>query len=241
MSTPEQRGPVIPDRVGSYCGLLAQQLRLAGLPESRIADVVHDVMGHVRATGEDPVEAFGQPADYAAQWVAPPSAWVVLGRLAVRVVAAVAMLGALPAVVAGGSWTRDVGVTLEDALGLLPLVVVLAVLPWTLELWLIRRAARSTGRRQRVPDWLVRLVVVVGLLALFAWGLHLLPDPGPGRSPVLEAPRWVSVLVGTAGAVLLLRQDLGQTTRVPAPPGSRRPWWSRLRRFPTDPDPTPPA
>lgn len=223
--------------VSVYCGLLAQQLRLAGLPETRVVDVVHDVMSHVRATGEDPVEAFGQPADYAAQWVTPPTVWVVLGRLVVRAVAAVAMFGSIPALVAGGSWTRDVGPTLDDALGTVPVVIVVAVLPWTLELWLTRRAARSAGRRNRLPDWVIRGVVVVGLLVLFAWGMSLLPNQGPERPAILDAPRWLFLLVGVVGACALFRQDVAQNTGLPALPGPRRSRWSRLRRFLTDPDP----
>ena len=54
-----------------YAAVLAEQLRQSGMREERVRVVVADVLDHVHATGEDPVEAFGQPADYAAQW-APP-------------------------------------------------------------------------------------------------------------------------------------------------------------------------
>ncbi|MBM6402017.1 hypothetical protein [Phycicoccus sonneratiae] len=222
--------------VGVYCRLLAQQLRLAGLPEGRVVEVVHDVLDHVRATGEDPVEAFGQPADYAARWVEPPTVWDVLRHLAVQGVAACAMFGAMPALVTGGSWTRDVGVTLDDALGTVPFVVVVAVLPWTLDLWLTRRAARSAGRRSAVPDWVVRGAVIVALMVLFGWGMSLLPDHGPESPTLLDAPRWLYVSVGVAGACVLFRQDRGQSSGLPAAPGPRRSRWSRLRRFLTDPD-----
>lgn len=232
--------PLEPMRVdaGVYCGLLAQQLRLAGLPEARVVEVVHDVMSHVRATGEDPVEAFGQPAEYAAQWVAPPSVRSILARLGLRLVAAAVLAVGLPAVLAGGSWTRDVGVTLDDVPGVVAFVVVVAVLPWTLELWLIRRAARSAGRGRRVPDWVVRVLVVATLMMLFAWAASLLPDPVNGRASIVEAPRWLFVLVASAGAVVIVRQDLAQDAAVPKPPGSRPSlrawvrslWWHPDRR-----------
>ncbi|MGG5260200.1 hypothetical protein [Phycicoccus avicenniae] len=223
--------PLDPMRVdaGVYCGLLAQQLRLAGLAEARVVEVVHDVMSHGRVTGEDPVEAFGQPADYAAQWAAPPSMGSILLRLLVRLVAATALVVGITALLAGGAWTHDVGMTLEDAPGVVPFVVVVAVLPWTLELWLVRRAGRSVGRGNRVPDWVVRGLVVGALMVLFGGAAALLPDPGAGRASILDAPRWLLVLVGSAGAVVVLRQDVGQNAGVPKPPGSRPTLWSRVR------------
>lgn len=224
--------------VGVYCSLLAQQLRLAGLPETRVVDVVHDVMSHVRATGEDPVEAFGQPADYAAQWVAPPTVWMILRRILARVVAATALIAAIPGVVAGGPWSQDVAVMLDDAAGTVPFVIVIAVLPWTLELWLTRRAARSAGRRRLVPDWLIRMSVIVGLMALYVWGFGQVLDGGRSATTLVEVPRWLLAAAGAAGAYALFRMDVGQHDGVPALPGPRRSWWSRLRRFLTDPDPT---
>lgn len=61
--------------VEGYCELLAQELRLRHASEERVADVVAQVLSHVRDTGEDPVDAFGQPAAYAAQYVPAAVGW----------------------------------------------------------------------------------------------------------------------------------------------------------------------
>lgn len=58
----------MPTDLNVHCGLLAQQLRVNGLKEPKVREVVAQVADHAVATGEDPVVAFGQPIDYAAQW-----------------------------------------------------------------------------------------------------------------------------------------------------------------------------
>ena len=49
---------------------LVLALRMRHVPAPRIGEIVADVESHVADTGEDPVEAFGPPKDYAAS-VAP--------------------------------------------------------------------------------------------------------------------------------------------------------------------------
>ncbi len=56
-----------------YSEVLAEQLRLNGMKEEQVREVVAEVQHHVIATQQDPVEAFGQPTDYAMTWIRPRS------------------------------------------------------------------------------------------------------------------------------------------------------------------------
>lgn len=54
-------------RVQTYNDELLLALRVRDVPAPRIAEAVAEVHSHVAETGEDPVEAFGPPRDYALQ------------------------------------------------------------------------------------------------------------------------------------------------------------------------------
>jgi hypothetical protein len=57
-----------------YTRALTIQLRLREIPGLMIGQIVAEVESHVRETGEDPVEAFGQPGSYSAQFDRPAQA-----------------------------------------------------------------------------------------------------------------------------------------------------------------------
>ena len=57
---PRQHGTSLKD----YTQALTIQLRLREIPGTAIGQIVAEVESHVRETGEDPVEAFGQPGSY---------------------------------------------------------------------------------------------------------------------------------------------------------------------------------
>ncbi|TFV67040.1 UNVERIFIED_ORG: hypothetical protein E4P37_04790 [Bacillus sp. AZ43] len=62
---------------------LVLALRARQVPGDRIGEIVAEVESHVADTGEDPVEAFGRPKEYAATLApAPRGGKTVLGALA---------------------------------------------------------------------------------------------------------------------------------------------------------------
>ena len=61
---PGQHGTSLKD----YTEELTTQLRLRKVPGKVTGQIVAEVESHVRETGEDPVEVFGQPGNYSAQY-----------------------------------------------------------------------------------------------------------------------------------------------------------------------------
>jgi non-ribosomal peptide synthetase component F len=61
---PGQHGTSLKD----YTQALTTQPRLRKVPGKAIGQIVAEVESHVRETGEDPVEVFGQPGSYSAQY-----------------------------------------------------------------------------------------------------------------------------------------------------------------------------
>jgi hypothetical protein len=88
MNTRKDAGPTL----GVYLENLTIQLRLLGVPGDRIGQILAEVETHVADTGLDPVDAFGEPGEYAATYVAVASSPFALGG--------------------SRSWLRDLGVCL---------------------------------------------------------------------------------------------------------------------------------
>lgn len=208
--------------------MLAEQLRQTGMREERVRVVVADVLDHVRATGEDPVEAFGQPADYAAQWAPPLGPGPIVLRILLGALGAAGFFAILYAVQAGGDWTGAVRIRVSDAFLVVPVALVAAVLPWTLDLWVSRRAARRFGAGRDVSTTLVRVVVIV---VLFGGPILVGQRLGwMGSETVLfSVPRWVLAVGGAVAAPLVFVVREPRAPSVPRPPGRRPRWWSRLR------------
>ena len=98
-----------------YSEVLAEQLRLNGMKEEQVREVVTEVQHHVLATQQDPVEAFGQPTDYAMTWIRPRSR-----RWMMRIMAATAGVTSVVALANGlgpGPWSGPVDI--DWSLGLL--------------------------------------------------------------------------------------------------------------------------
>lgn len=202
-----------------YKRALAEQLRVNGVREPRVREIVAQVEAHVDATGEDPVAAFGQPVDYAAQWQPLGVRHWSLQVLASCLVA-VGLAGAIPAVMSGVGWRDEVPVTTDDLHSTLLMVGVLAFIPWTSELWLSRRRASRLGTPSRPVEWPVRVVAALGF-GLFAWAVaHLWGGTGEDTVVVMDAPRWLLVAGGVAAVwgVTQIGRGPGSAT-LPRPPG----------------------
>ncbi|MBM6402820.1 hypothetical protein JQN72_00990 [Phycicoccus sp. CSK15P-2] len=215
-----------PDAAAAYGAMLAEQLRQGGLAEPRVRVVVADLLDHVRTTGEDPVQAFGQPADYARAWVRPLSRWRVLGRAVATAVGAVGMFAAVTAFFRGGSWSARMSVTIGDLVVLAVFALGAGVLPWTLELWLGHRAARRVGRRPRVPDVVIRAGVMLLVLGLL-FTVFTAFDPEVWEPVVLGPPRPVVFVVGMVVAAVLSMVRQPRSPALPRLPGTPERWWER--------------
>lgn len=215
-----------------YITELSEQLRINGAPESEVRDIVAQVEDHIKATGEDPVEAFGQPVDYAAQWQRlTPRHW--LTQVAIGALAAVGVLAGVKAILADQSWGGGVPISREDLVRLGVWACLLGVLPWTTGLLESRRRATRLGDSSIPSAWPLRIAGVVGLGALAFTASVLLGATGES-SIVFHLPKWFLAAVGVLGVVTSLSlggpapNSASTPPRPPnTPPVSLR---SRLRR-----------
>lgn len=217
-----------PTAAAAYAAVLAEQLRQTGMREEQVRVVVADVLDHVHATQEDPVTAFGQPADYAAQWARPLGP----GRIGLRVLAAAlgsaGFFAMVFGVLGGGDWTRDVDIDGGDVTVAGGVALITSVLPWTVDLWLSRRAARRFGTGRDVPTTLVRVVAAMGFLG----GLVLVGERLGWMSsdvPVFSVPRWALAAGGVLAAPLLFVVREPRSPSLPRDPGRPATGWGRLR------------
>ncbi|MEU6130281.1 hypothetical protein ABZ805_14010 [Saccharopolyspora sp. NPDC047091] len=165
---------------------------------ARVGDVLAEVEAHLAESGEDPVEAFGTPREYAAHVAAQ-----LEGDPAKRSRPAVlgSALGTAALTLFGLEFLVDgvggpVPFALADAVGAvwMLLLVVVAV-----------GAAFRAGTALRGRRWYAAGAVVAGLLAIA--GTNVV-DRLLGDGPVLfELPGWVAIVLGAvllAGAVRVL-------------------------------------
>lgn len=165
----------------AYCDKLLLALRMRDVPGDRIGEVLAEVEAHLAETGEDPVEAFGPPATYAAAVADVPGArspWrigpgVVVGSVLIAVATYLATSwttgGVLGLVAGDGGEPGPFGLPpgAELVLGLVVGAVALAVL--------VGYAGRHgdvvvdprTGRPRGLPSlgW-VPFAVLAGLVAV---------------------------------------------------------------------------
>ena len=133
-------------QIDDYLAALTETLELRDVPTDAIAEIVREVESHVAESGENPVEAFGEPSRYADSFASPTRSrgfWP-------QVIAA-GLLGF------GGGYSLLAGVlgllSNSDGLPWLPpiaQVVVGVVGLIALVLLVARMAARSRGRSR---DW----------------------------------------------------------------------------------------
>ncbi|KGN42448.1 hypothetical protein [Knoellia aerolata] len=213
-----------------YAKELAEQLRINGVPEPQVRDIVAQVEGHAAATGEDLVDAFGQPVDYAAQWRSlSPRRWI--GQVLLGGVPALGVASGVKAMFAGGEWSSAVALDRSDLTGFLVMFAVVGLVPWTVGLTESRRRAAALGSTAVPSVWPYRVAVpvVFGIVvALVTWALG-----GSASTLLVEVPRWVLAVVGVVGisSVVFLGPAPNSAGQLPdrpwAPPHS---WRTRVRR-----------
>jgi len=214
-----------------YVRELAEQLRINGVPEARVREIVAEVEGHAAVTGEDLVTTFGQPVDYAAQWrPLSPRRW--MGQVLLGAVPALGVASGVKAMFAGGEWSSAVAVDRSDLTGFLVLFAVIGLVPWTVGLTESRRRAAALGSTTTPSVWPYRVAVPVVfgvVVALVTWAL----GGGSASTLLMEVPRWVLAVVGVVGvsSVVLLGPAPNSAGQLPdrpwAPPHS---WRTRVRR-----------
>jgi hypothetical protein len=180
-----------------YSKALAEQLRVNGVAEGRVREIVAQAEAHTLETGEDPVDAFGQPVEYAAQWQRlSPRRW--MGQVLLGLALSVGVMGIFKAVVADQPWGTRVPLTTDDVATFVLFVVLLAVMPWSVDLWLSRRRGAELGESRPQPEWPIRLAVMCALasvVTMLAWVLGSLS----ARPTLAEVPRWLLLAVGLLG------------------------------------------
>jgi hypothetical protein len=191
---PGQNGTSLND----YTQALVSQLRLKKVPGAVIGQVVAEVESHVRETGEDPVEAFGQPGSYSAKYAGRRrpvggAGWLTLANVTYSMALAGAVILLNGLLNLGGS----VNVT-ENIVAWVGLFVIFAVVLGRIDNAVADRETRTitVGRRSlgtRAISWL-RLLA---LFAMFSLG-HAIGARMPHEPVLISLPGWSVVLVGLA-------------------------------------------
>jgi hypothetical protein len=177
-----------------YRDELIGALRVHEISGERVGEVLAEVEAHVVETGENPVEAFGKPSEYAAQ-VAAHLDKSTGKRSAVDV--AISGLAVAVLTIFGSDYLIDglfaeastVPFTPKDTAAQAALVVLLAA-----GVFLLFRAFTATARKQAYGIS-AGAALVLGVLAQFVIGWTF-----EDVTPLYVLPRWVAI---TLGAVLV--------------------------------------
>lgn len=214
-----------------YVRELSEQLRINGVPESQVRDIVAQVEGHVAVTGEDLVSAFGQPVDYAAQWrPLTPRRWA--GQVLLGAPVALGIISGVLAIFADQPWVGPVPVAGSDLVQFGVLFSILGLLPWTAGLLESRRRASRLGQATFPSPWPLRIAVVLAFGATITVLSRLL-EGWASTTVLVHVPRWllaVLALVGVCGLVFMGPAPNSAGQPVAAPWAPHRPWRSRIRR-----------
>ncbi|MCI2419024.1 hypothetical protein MOQ72_16390 [Saccharopolyspora sp. K220] len=176
-------------------------LRAHEISGERVGEVLAEVEAHVVETGENPVEAFGQPRAYATQVAAQ------LDRnTGKRSTSDIVVSGLVMAVLVllGSSWLLDglseagpvVPYTLKDLVAL-PTLVVLCV---AAALLLVRGLAVQTGNAIYLGAAAGALVLMIVSQPVIGWTVD-------DVTPLFEMPRWLAIGLGAvllAGSIAML-------------------------------------
>jgi hypothetical protein len=191
MTDPATRALPEPPEVARYCDALLLALRMAEVPGPRIGEVLSEVRGHLADSGEDPVEAFGPPEEYAAALAGARAPRTRRERLREGLTGASFALG--------GWWLADGATALATGeptrVGPMPLVA--AALAAVGGSWALEQVVSSSRAR------MVRgvLVIALALTALTGLGL-LLGDRAAVRTPAVVVLA-LGLLCLAAGALTL--------------------------------------
>ncbi|WP_019853004.1 hypothetical protein [Actinopolyspora mortivallis] len=206
------------DSAEKYRDELTFALRMREVPGDRIGDVLAEVDSHVTETGQDPVEAFGAPGEYAARVAEELGASVGYPRRAVLrpgvlPVAALVLCGAKLLVSAAAA--SEVVLTTGGLVGVVALLALLAVVL----LLAMRAATELRGTARRLWLWLGALATLV--LAPFA--ANAVERLVGAEQVLLTMPRWSALTLAAvfllATVVLLVRGVRGNRIVDPGPGG----------------------
>ena len=214
-----------------YARSLSEQLRVNGVPETKVREIVAQVEAHIKATGEDPVEAFGQPVDYAAEWQPlGPRRWFT--QLLLGVVLAAGVLAIVKVVTSEQGWFQGVPLDTRDLPHFGLFVGLLAVMPWTIDLWLSRRRGSRLGESERPTEWPFKWAALIVLVAVVTSVAGFLGEPA-GRV-LFTVSRWLLLVLGLATLPILLfggpHPGMDSHPRAPGESGDESPWRTRVRR-----------
>lgn len=214
-----------------YTQALTVQLRLRKVPVPSIGQIVAEVESHVRETGEDPIEAFGQPGIYSAQCTCERASRGrrVRSGLLDAAVPTVAITGALMILESLSSLTGVFRVTgnmppFWFATGLVFALVMRrgenVVADWgtrAVGANLADRRTRPTGASRQV--WSVRAahwlyLLILGALIALARAIRSQSPEGP---ELLHLPGWALLLVGLTLLVACGWLDIRRTDKIVDP------------------------
>ena len=191
---PGQHGTSLKD----YTQALTVQLRLRRVPGKVIGQIVAEVESHVRETGEDPVEVFGQPGTYSAQYSSGrrPGGRIGWSTLWAGAATTMAVAGALMLLEGVFNRTGVVRVTAGMLLAWVAVGLMFALVVRRMDFVMADLQTRTvtTGRRapgSRAAYW----VHFLALWATLALGNAIRSREGP---VLLRLPRGVLLLVGLA-------------------------------------------
>lgn len=216
----------MPNDLWEYSKVLAEQLRLNGMKEKQVQEVVAEVQQHVHDTQQDPVEAFGQPTDYAVTWMAPRASRRIL-RILAAVAGVTSILTLLRGLTAQKSWTGKVEIDAFDISLWLVWVVALAVLPWTVEVWLARRRGQRVGSPGGAPLGVLLAGISALVLAVIWAGATMVMGDG---GALFSTPRWSLVLIGILCLPGVMFIGSQRNAALPKGPGTPVTWKTRVRR-----------
>lgn len=189
---PGQHGTSLKD----YTEALRTQLRLRDVPGRAIAQIVAEVESHVRETGEDPVEAFGQPGSYSAQFAGRRrpvgrGGWLTLDDVTFTMF----MVGALVMLNGVLNLGEIVNVTANIVSWAAP-IVIYALVVVRIDIAVADRGTRTItaarrAHRMRAASWLRFLA----LFTTFSLG-RAISSRLPHTPVLVSLPGWSLVLVG---------------------------------------------
>lgn len=224
---PGQHGTSLYD----YTQALTVQLRLRQVAGPAIGQIVAEVESHVRETGEDPIEAFGQPGNYSAQFTSDRGTRGRRARASLlnAAVPTVAIIGALMILESLSSLTGVVRVTANMPLFWVATGLVFALVMRRVENLLADRGTRTVGtnvadRRTRpvgvsrqawgirAAHWLYLLILAV--LIQLALVIRSRVSEGPD---LFHLSGWALLLVGLALLVAGGWLDIRRTDKIVDP------------------------
>ena len=185
-----------------YLDNLLIQLRLLEVPGDRIGQVLAEVESHVTDTGQDPVNAFGQPGEYAATYVAVSGSGPARNWLQDLGVAMVSGMAGAAAVEGAVHFFGSAGITIRTFGQWLAVGVVGMALFHVFG----RQLARDTAHGLKPRKLTSRTMVLGGLAYLCALAtLLLIPMGLPGGPTLVSMPGWLLFVAGLLAFSALVR------------------------------------